>query len=494
MRLATFVLATSVAAAGGGTSGCGGARRAVDLEPRPTAADVESPARRGAAADRQPQPRPRDAAPGDAPPAGPRLGPLGHLWTAEARDWNAGLLLTDDADLLSFAGGSIRVHARDDGRVLHVASGCAPVSEDAVAWASAGRFLVACGEELRAFSWPKLGSERVVAFPQRVDQAAIAGGVVAVAEDGFFAADRKGKLRVLSAADGREIDAVVPPAEIQAIAVSPDGARVVFATDDEVLVRDVKARTTSTMRKARLAKGFAFAPDGRTLFGRFDSFTAAVVDPATGQSRGATWKVGSWITAARWIDPSTVVATGSDGLALFPSKGEVVPSPIDDLGEGLATSADGGTVCAGGRGGRIACFGRSRPGPSPIASAFPAPGEARPGGAAGPPGTAGAPASAADPAIDGKLVSRQGKRLVVQIDPAATVVVGSTGEVSKRFEQNLGFVISGWITIAEVKVTAVDRGKLTLAIVAEKSAMTMNGRPVNHFAPGDVRLSLSPPP
>lgn len=493
MRLANLVLVASVAIGSGGVTGCGGARRSIAVEPPAPAADVESPARRGAAADRQPEP-PRD--PGGAPaasPSGPALGPLGHLWTAETRDWNAGLLLTRDGDLLSFASGAIRVHARDDGRVLHVTSGCSPVSEDALAWVDAGRFLVVCNEELRAFSWPKLGSERVVALGQRVDHAAIGGGIVAVAEDGFSAADRKGKLRVLSAADGRELDAVVPPAEIQVVAVSPDGAKVLFATDDEVLVRDVRARTTRTLRQARLAKGFAFAPDGGTLFGRFDSFTTALVDPDTAQPRGATWRVGSWITAARWIDPSTVVATGSDGLGLFSTKGGAgaapLESPVDDLGEGLAVSTDGATVCAGGRSGRIACFGRAKPGPSPVAGAFPAPGGGRPGGAPGAP-----PAAAAEPTLDGKLVSRQGKRLVVQIDPGAAVEVGSTGEVSKRFEQNLGFVISGWITIAEVKVVAADRGKLTLEIVAEKSAMTMNGRPVNHFAPGDVRLSLSPPP
>lgn len=475
-RATSFLaIATLVAA-------CGRTRE--PLPPQPTSADVESPGRRGAAADRQPAAPAGPAA--DAPPAGPALGALGHLWTAETKDWNGALLLTDDRDLLAFASRTARVHARDDGRVLHTATTCGPVSKDAVAWVDPSRFLVVCGDELRAYSYPKLGSERVVAFAQRVDQGAFGGAVVAVAEDGFHAKDRKGLVRVLAVDDGRTLDELAPPAEVQALAVSPDGAQVVIATDDEVLVRDVRARTTRSLRKARLAKGFAFSPDGRALFGRFDSFTARVVDVATGAPRGASWEVGSWLTAARWLDDATVAATGSDGLALFRPGGKVASSPVDDLGEGLAVARDGATVCAGGRGGRIACFARARPGPSPAASLFPA------GGAS--PSDGAAPPAATSADVEGRLVSRAGARILVDVDPAVTIEPGSTGALSRRFEQNIGFVISGWITIAEVKVTSAVPGRVTLQIVSEKSAMTMNGRPVNHFTPGEVRLGLSPPP
>lgn len=430
-----------------------------------------------------------DKSPAATLPTGPRIGAFGHLWTAETKDWNGALLLTQDGDVLSFSVSGIRVHAREDGRVLHQANACTPVTEDGAAFVGDDRIVVVCDEEIRSFSWPKLGSKKLVSLSERVDEAAIAGGVVAVAENGFFAKDKKGKVHVYDARDGRVLDEFVPPAEVEMLALASDGSKLMVGTREAgVLVRDLRAKTNTTWSDRRNGSGASFSPDGKSLFGDFASFEASAVEIASGKVL-RKWPAGSWLTASRWIDATTIAATGSEGLALYGAADPPTKSPIDDLGEGIALSRDGGTLCAGGRSGRIACFARTKPAPTTLAGAFSGPGTPRTNGSPG-----SDPAQPSSPELDAKLIGRKGKILELSVDPAAVIEVGSTGPLSKPFESNLGFVIKGWIVIAQVKVVKADKGKLTLEIVEEKSAMTVNGRTVNHFTPGPAKLALSPPP
>ncbi len=423
---------------------------------------------------------------GDPGPGGPHIGPFAHLWSAETGDWNSAILITPDGDVLSFSSRGIRVHARDDGRVLHQANGCSPVSEDGVAFLAPDRFVVVCDRELREFSWPKMVSKRLLSFAERVDCAAVGGGLVAVAEDGFFAKDGKGKIFLHDLRDGSLLDAFAPTAEVQKLALSPDGTKLLIGMRDSgIVLRDVRAKTSQTWEQKTDADGAAFSPDGKVVFGDFASFEASMIDVASRKPR-RRWRVGSWLTASRWIDAATVAATGSDGLAIFGSGEAPIASPVDDLGEGIALAPDGRTLCAGGRGGRIACFGTSRPGPTVLASSFTD---------AASPGAAGSDAAlAASPALDARILARNGKLLEVAVDRAAVVEVGSTGSVSKPFQTNVGFALSGWIVVAEVIVVKVVPGKLTLEIVESKSTMTVNGRPVDHFAPGAAKLALTPRP
>jgi len=428
--------------------------------------------------------KPARSAPG--PDAAPRFGAYLHLWTSETKDWNGGLLITEDGDVLSFSSSGVRVHAREDGRVLHRANACSPVSEDGVAFVAADRFVIVCDDEVRSFSWPKLGSKSLVTFKERVDRGAVGGGLVAVAEDGFFVKDRKGRVVVHDAADGRVVDQFIPPAEVETLALSVDGGKLLVGTRQGTQIRDLGAKRDAIWSDKHRASGAAFAPSGKTVFGDFASFEASNVDLVT-QKPSKTWKVGSWLTASRWIDGMTIAATGSDGLSIFSATADTIASPISDLGEGIALSKDGGTLCAGARSGRIACFARSKPAPSTLASAFA--GGSPQGAAAG-----GVPSRPASPELSGKILGRKGKTLEVSIDGLTSVELGATGTVSRPFQTNVGFAISGWIVIAKVKVVAATKGKLTLEIVEEKSAMSVNGRQVNHFTPGEVKLALSPPP
>jgi hypothetical protein len=101
------------------------------------------------------------------------------------------------------------------------------------------------------------------------------------------------------------------------------------------------------------------------------------------------------------------------------------------------------------------------------------------------------PAHAEDQQLTGKIVRRAGKTLTVA--PAAgspDPTVGAEGSLAKPFSPALGKLkISGWLEIARVSVKANGKS-LTLTILEERSKMTVNGKPVNHFKPGtEVKLA-----
>lgn len=298
------------------------------------------------------------------------LGGYAHVWTSETKDWNNALLLSKDGDLLSFSQAGIRVHARDDGRVLHQRPSCAPVSAGGVAFMVDDRFVVVCDRELRAFSWPRLDTKKMVSFSTRVDGAAIAANLVAVSEDGFFAPDKKGKIRLYLLSDGSPVDELVPPGEVETLALSSDAGKLYVGTrEGKILIRDLRTKADQLWTDMGDGEGASFAPDGQSVFAFFGSFEAARVDLGT-KKKSKTWEVRSWLTASRWIDRDTVAATGGGGLVLYPTAGAPLPAPIPDLGEGLALSKDAATLCAGGREGRIACFGKVKPAPTTLAGAW----------------------------------------------------------------------------------------------------------------------------
>ncbi len=50
--------------------------------------------------------------------------------------------------------------------------------------------------------------------------------------------------------------------------------------------------------------------------------------------------------------------------------------------------------------------------------------------------------------------------------------------------------VSGWVSVADVRVTKVDGAVVTLEIEKEKSKVVVNGKPTNHFTPG-AKLKLT---
>lgn len=81
---------------------------------------------------------------------------------------------------------------------------------------------------------------------------------------------------------------------------------------------------------------------------------------------------------------------------------------------------------------------------------------------------------------EGDITSRKGKTFVIKMDPAQTRMpwTGDRGECSKKFQQG---PFSGWLVIAEVEVTKIDGGDLTLKILEEKSVTKVDGKKVDHF-------------
>ncbi len=96
--------------------------------------------------------------------------------------------------------------------------------------------------------------------------------------------------------------------------------------------------------------------------------------------------------------------------------------------------------------------------------------------------------------LTGKLLSRAGSDVVLELAADTPVEVGKKGSLSRFFEQQLGpIATSGWLGIADVTVKKVDKNKVTVTINAEKSNIVLNGKKVNHFTAGQkIKLDLAP--
>ena len=94
--------------------------------------------------------------------------------------------------------------------------------------------------------------------------------------------------------------------------------------------------------------------------------------------------------------------------------------------------------------------------------------------------------------LEGSIVSRKGKKVIIESDHPDPPAAGAKGSLSKYFEKQVGpFATSGWLGIAEVTVTKSAGGKIHLKIVEELSKMVVNGKKVNHFKKGNkVKLDL----
>ena len=152
--------------------------------------------------------------------------------------------------------------------------------------------------------------------------------------------------------------------------------------------------------------------------------------------------------------------------------------------------------------------------PAPVAAPAPPPAapvvaakEEPPPPAAEPPPPPPKPAPPPEEAkVEGTLKSHAGHTLTMKVKGDAPAV-GAKGTLDKFFEGKpgeasplgalgglFGGTIQGWIGVAAVTVKKVDKDVVTLAIDEEKSKMSVNGKPVDHFKPGaKVRLTLATP-
>lgn len=106
-----------------------------------------------------------------------------------------------------------------------------------------------------------------------------------------------------------------------------------------------------------------------------------------------------------------------------------------------------------------------------------------------------ATATAAAP-VEGKLVSRVGSTIVIDLGRASSGAAPSAGQkgvLYRFFEQDIGPIhTTGWLGIADVTVKDVKGSKIRLDLVAEKSVIMLNGKKVNHFESGNqVKLEIT---
>lgn len=98
-----------------------------------------------------------------------------------------------------------------------------------------------------------------------------------------------------------------------------------------------------------------------------------------------------------------------------------------------------------------------------------------------------APPPAAPPPpseVKGKLMTKIVAGAVrVQLD-GATPAVGDHVELSRRIDPSVPLIGGSWLVIADTVVAAVSGKDVTLKIVAQKSEMKINGKPLDHYTVG----------
>ena len=150
---------------------------------------------------------------------------------------------------------------------------------------------------------------------------------------------------------------------------------------------------------------------------------------------------------------------------------------------------------------------KAEPAPEPVAAVPEAPAEAaevkKPTSLAETPPEAAPPKPA--PEIEGKLVARTKNTVRVKLAGQQRPEKDQSLSLLRFFSGKAGdkspigalagifgakVAVSGWVSIADVRVTKVDGAVVTLEIEKEKSKVVVNGKPTNHFTPG-AKLKLT---
>jgi hypothetical protein len=90
--------------------------------------------------------------------------------------------------------------------------------------------------------------------------------------------------------------------------------------------------------------------------------------------------------------------------------------------------------------------------------------------------------------FQGKILSKNADIVTVQqTDSSRLPVKNIIGMLSKYFEKVLfGANITGWLDVGKMKVTATNKGIVTMKLLEEKSMITIDGKQEDHFQPGFV--------
>jgi hypothetical protein len=90
-------------------------------------------------------------------------------------------------------------------------------------------------------------------------------------------------------------------------------------------------------------------------------------------------------------------------------------------------------------------------------------------------------------ALEGTIASRAGSTLTLTIQGAPASKVGTHARLFRRFAKKFGSVdITGWLEVADVVIKKADARAVVVEILKEKSDIRVNGKKVDHFAPGET--------
>lgn len=83
---------------------------------------------------------------------------------------------------------------------------------------------------------------------------------------------------------------------------------------------------------------------------------------------------------------------------------------------------------------------------------------------------------------EGTIATRKGDTITLTTTGGEAPPVGATGALSKHIvKQMFGAEVVMWLTVADVKVSAVSKTTVTLTLVEETSVITVDGQKVDHF-------------
>jgi hypothetical protein len=304
--------------------------------------------------------------------AGDTFGPWQHLWTIQIGSWNETITFAPTGEVLLAWRDELIVLSPEDGRELRRVESCSPVDTDSLVFTAPDRLILICNREARELTWPELTPRRILSFRSYIDAVSIAAGRFATMDEDPLLMNKgdPSVLTVYDAATGVVVDTVTVFGNVRSVVLSPDGRALLYAHEDHGVYRRDLAEHVSTRLPHPTTHGRALALSEAGLFGSFASGEAGLMDPDTGAVT-TPWEAGAWMSAARWVGIHGVLATGASGLGWYEPGHPAVPAPVPDLKGGVAVSADGALVCAGGRDAQLACFGH---GPiRPLAVPQPAP-------------------------------------------------------------------------------------------------------------------------
>jgi WD40 repeat protein len=257
------------------------------------------------------------------------------------------MAIASSGEVVTSRGGTIQVHAKDDGHMTGKAVLC---RDDIVhlSFTGPGRLFFVCWNEAGFASYPAV--KVLATHPiQFVDRIAVGGGRVAMT-----IATKRGQSLVIRALDTwKQLDEIKGVDPREDLAISLDGKTLAYAAHDGVRIRSIASRKERTL--AIDGRGLALSSDGKRIFSGGSQFNAVEYATADGTQQ-RVWEAGTWVSSARYLDTGRVIAIDSEGLRIFDGNGDIKASATAAFDAVLAVSPDRKTFCASGHKGELGCF------------------------------------------------------------------------------------------------------------------------------------------